>query len=107
MEHIPCKCFICGYEDHLVAKCPKSPTENEKRRKQFIFSERGNCTLQMECDNGDNNNYQKIYASMEQMSDNNKSTSRYFDNSLQLNNWVLDSGATCHMTPHVSDFILG
>ena len=61
----------------------------------------------MECDNGDNNNYQKIYASMEQMSDNNKSTSRYFDNSLQLNNWVLDSGATCHMTPHVSDFILG
>ena len=36
-----------------------------------------------------------------------KSSSRDFGDSLQLNNWVLDSGATCYMTPHVSDFILG
>ena len=27
--------------------------------------------------------------------------------SSQLTNWVLDSGATCHMTPEVSDFIPG
>ena len=26
---------------------------------------------------------------------------------MQLNNWVLDFGATCHMTPEVSDFIPG
>ena len=39
------------------------------------------------------------------MSDNDESTSRYFGDSWQLTNWVLDSGATCHMTPHVSDFI--
>ena len=26
---------------------------------------------------------------------------------LQLTNWILDSGATCHMTPEVSDFIPG
>ena len=38
---------------------------------------------------------------------NNESSSRDFDNSLQLTNWVLDSGATCHMTPQVSDFISG
>ena len=28
-----------------------------------------------------------------------------FGDSLQLTNWFLDSGATCHMTPEVSDFI--
>ena len=27
--------------------------------------------------------------------------------SSQLTNWILDSGETCHMTPEVSDFILG
>ena len=26
---------------------------------------------------------------------------------MQLTNWILDSGATCHMTPEVSDFITG
>ena len=36
-----------------------------------------------------------------------KSSSRDFGDSLQLNNWVLDSGVTCHMTPEVSDFIQG
>ena len=30
-----------------------------------------------------------------------------FGDSLQLTNWILDSGATCHTTPHVSDFIQG
>ena len=28
-----------------------------------------------------------------------------FGDSLQLTNWILDSGATCHMMPEVSDFI--
>ena len=30
-----------------------------------------------------------------------------FGDSSQLNNWILDSGATCHMMPEVSDFIPG
>ena len=30
-----------------------------------------------------------------------------FGDSLQLTNWILDSGATCHMTPEVPDFIPG
>ena len=30
-----------------------------------------------------------------------------FGDSSQLTNWILDSGATCHMKPEVSDFIPG
>ena len=41
------------------------------------------------------------------MSGNEKSYSRYLDDSLQSTNWILDSGETFHMTPHVSDFIPG
>ena len=41
------------------------------------------------------------------MSGNEKSSSRYFGDSSQLTNWILDSGATYHMTPQVSDFIPG
>ena len=32
---------------------------------------------------------------------------RDFGNILQMTNWVLDSGATCHMTPDISDYIPG
>ena len=41
------------------------------------------------------------------MSGNYKSYSRYFGESSQLTNWILDSGAMCHMTPYVSGFISG
>ena len=58
MEQPPWKCFICGSEDHMIAKCPKPTKDNKKRRKQ-------------------------------------------------LTNWILYSGATCHMTPEVSGFISG
>ena len=34
-----------------------------------------------------------------------KSLSRDFCFSSQLTNWILDSGATCHMTPQVSGFM--
>ena len=44
---------------------------------------------------------------MARMSDNDKSSSRYFDDSLQQTNWILDSGATCYITPQVQYFILG
>ena len=44
---------------------------------------------------------------MAHMSDNKKSSNIYFGDILQLTNWILDSGATCHMTPHISDFIPG
>ena len=32
-ERPPRKCFRFGYEDHIIAKCPKPPKDNEKRRK--------------------------------------------------------------------------
>ena len=39
------------------------------------------------------------------MSVNDKFPSGNFGDSSQLTDWVLDYGATCHMTPEVSDFI--
>ena len=44
---------------------------------------------------------------MASMPENDECTSENFGDSSQLTNWILDSGATCHMTPEVSDFIPG
>ena len=44
---------------------------------------------------------------MARMSSNNKRSSKKYGDSSQLTNWILDSGATYHMTPEVSDFIPG
>ena len=40
-------------------------------------------------------------------SDNDECPSRNFGDSSQLTSFILDSGATCHMTPEFSDFIPG
>ena len=48
----------------MIEKFPKPPKDNEKRRKQVRFNEKGNRA----CDNGKNNSDQKIYASMARMS---------------------------------------
>ena len=42
---------------------------------------------------------------MAHMSANDERPSRDFGESSQLTNCILDSGATCNMTPQVSDFI--
>ena len=42
---------------------------------------------------------------MEWMSSNVETPRRNYGNSSQLTNWILDSGATYHMTPDISDFI--
>ena len=42
---------------------------------------------------------------MARISGNEKNSSIDFGDSSQLTKWILDSGATCHMTPEVSDFI--
>ena len=44
---------------------------------------------------------------MARMSGNDKCPSGNFGDSSQLTNWILDSGATCHMTQDVSDLITG
>ena len=80
-------------------------TRNEERKS--LFNENYNRESQKECDNGNNDNDQNIYASMTRMSGNDKSSSRYFGESSNLTNRILDLEATCHMTQHVSDFIPG
>ena len=44
---------------------------------------------------------------MARMFSNDKRSSDKYGDSLQLSNWILDSGATCHTTPEVSYFIPG
>ena len=44
---------------------------------------------------------------MARMSNDDVRENKYYGDSSQLTNWVLDSGATCHMTPKVTDFIPG
>ena len=56
MERTPHKCFRCGSEYHIIAKC----------KKQVCFNEIGNYAY----DNGENNSDCKIYASMARMSSN-------------------------------------
>ena len=79
----------------MVAKCPKPPKYNEKRSKQVHFNEKVNRA----CDNGEDNDDNKIYASMARMSSDDERKSVKYGDSSQLTN--LDSGETCHMTPEV------
>ena len=58
------KCFGCGSEDHLIAKCPKPPKDSEKRRKSEKSKEKGNSAK----DNSDDDDDLKVYASMARMS---------------------------------------
>ena len=48
-----------------------------------------------------------MYAFMAKMSSNDEHKSEMYCESSQLTNWILDSGATWHMTPEVSDIIPG
>ena len=102
-ERPPRKCFRCGSEDHMIAKCPKPPKDNEKWRKQVRFNEKRNCA----CDNGEDNYDHKIYAYMARMSSDDERKSVKYGDSSKLVNWILDLGAKCHMTPEVTDLIPG
>ena len=62
---------------------------------QLRFNENGNRAH----DNGKYNDDHKIYACMVQMSSDDKRKSGKYGDSSQLTNWILDSVATCHMTP--------
>ena len=44
---------------------------------------------------------------MARMSSNDEHKSVKYGDSSQLTNWILDLGATCHMTPEVTDLIPG
>ena len=87
----------------MIEKCPKPPKDSEKRRKSEKSKEKGNRA----CDNSDDDNDLKVYASMTRMSSDDKFKSKDYGDSSQLTNWILDSGATCYMTPEVTNFIPG
>ena len=73
------------------------------RNKSERYNEKGNRA----CDNSDDESDHKIYAYMARMSNDDVPKNKYYGDSSQLTNWILDSGATCHMTPEVMDFIPG
>ena len=74
----------------MMEKCPKPSKDNEKRRRQVRFNEKGNRA----CNNGENDDDHKIDVSMARMSsDDERKSEKYGDNS-KLTNWILDSGAT-------------
>ena len=75
--------------------------DNQRRRAHF--NKNGN----LACNSKENNSDQKIYASMALISSNDECPSRNFGDNLQVNYLILDYGATCHMTPEVSDYIPG
>ena len=35
-ERLPRKCFRCGYEDHMIEKCPKPPKYNENGESKYV-----------------------------------------------------------------------
>ena len=89
------KFFRCGSKDHLIVKCPKPPKESEKTRKSDKSKEKGN----RECDNSDDDNDHKIYASIAQIYNDDKHKNKDYGDSSQLTNWILDSGANVEIYP--------
>ena len=75
----------------MIAKCPKPPKDSEKRRKSEKYKEKGNRA----CDNSNDDDELKVYASMAQMSNDDKREDKDYGDSLQLTNWVLESGVMC------------
>ena len=71
-ERPPQKCYRCGSEDHMIAKCPNPPKDSEKIRKSEKSKEKGNRA----CDNSDDDNDLKVYASMARMSSDDKRESK-------------------------------
>ena len=62
----------------MIAKYPKPPKDNEKRRKKVCFNEKVNRA----CNNGKANDDHKIYASMARMSsDDERKSVKYGDSS--------------------------
>ena len=97
---LPRKWFRCGSEDHMIEKCPKPPKDNEKQGKQVPFNEKINRV----CNNGEDNDDHNIYASMARMSDNDERKNGEYGDSLQLTNWILDSGGNVPYDPRSYGF---
>ena len=98
-------CFRCGSKNNFFADFPKPDTLDkkvylnmEKHKTCAYISTKIDETLENSKDKSESQN---IYVSMSQMSSNADSPRRYFGDSSQLTNLILDSGTTCHMTPEI------
>ena len=101
-------CFRCRLEDHFTANSPKPNTSDKNVHWNTENPKTCACrstkivkTLENSTDQTDS---QKIYIYMTRMYSNVEIPRRYFGDSLQFTNCILDSGATFHMTPEI--FIL-
>ena len=61
----------------MIEECPKPTKDNQKRRRQVRFNEKGNCA----CDNGKNNDDHNIYAYIARMSSNDERKSENYGDS--------------------------
>ena len=103
-------CFRCVSEDNFIEEFPKLDTldkknhwNTEKPKVSVYRKKRINKMLENSTDKSDS---QKICASMKRMYSNAKRTIIRYGDIPQLTNWILESGATFHMTPEISYFIL-
>ena len=102
-------CFRCGSEDHFINFFLKLNTSDNKfycntekpKTRAYISME----IYKTSEDSTDEIESHKIYASMEHISSNVESPRNNYGDSSQLTNSILDSGATCYMSPDISDFI--
>ena len=102
-------CFRCGSKDNWIADFLKlGNTENkvqwniEKPKTRAYRLKKIDIML----DNSkEQSGAQKIYVSMVRISSNAESLTRDFGDILQMIYYIIKSGATCHITPEISDFI--
>ena len=76
-----------------MSETSKRQRKEKREESKFQEKEKGNSTK----DNSDDEDEHKEYATMARMSNDDVSKSKDYGDSSQLTNWILDSGATCHM----------
>ena len=95
--------FRCGLEDSFIVKFPKLDTSEKKlfwctknhKTRAYILTK----IYKTSYNSKYKSESQEINVCMEHISYNAETPRRYFGDSLQITNWILDSGATCHMIP--------
>ena len=99
----PNTCFRCRSEDHFITNVPKLETPDKKvywnTEKPKTCAYRSTKINKKSENSTDQSNSQKIYVSMAYVYSNAEIPRRYFGDIQKLTNCLLDSGATCHVTP--------